>query len=150
MLLGTREEEGTKKIIVRIVREREFHKRTEKNRKWNCIEITVDVVWQARAKMCDNKVNGAEDAIVSEMIKRKSLQLRCVFNHTSWVTWRRQACGKLKLVFCWKLDAEPKNGIRSYRAVAFIPVISKWFASCIILRLEQEREPENCKKKKIG
>ena len=31
-------------------------------------EITVDLVLQARAKMSDNKVNGPEDAIVSEMI----------------------------------------------------------------------------------
>ena len=33
-------------------------------------EITVDLVLQARATMSDNKVNGPEDAIVSEMIKQ--------------------------------------------------------------------------------
>ena len=33
-------------------------------------EITVDLVLQARAKLSDNKVNGPEDAIVSEMIKK--------------------------------------------------------------------------------
>ena len=33
-------------------------------------EITVDVVLQARAKMSENKVNGPEDAVVSEMIKQ--------------------------------------------------------------------------------
>ena len=32
-------------------------------------EITVDLVLQARAKMCDNKVNGPDDAVASEMIK---------------------------------------------------------------------------------
>ena len=30
-------------------------------------EITVDLVLQARARMSDNKVNGPEDAVVSEM-----------------------------------------------------------------------------------
>ena len=33
-------------------------------------EITVDLVLQTRAKLSENKVNGPEDAIVSEMIKR--------------------------------------------------------------------------------
>ena len=33
-------------------------------------EITADLVLQPRAKLSDNKVNGPEDAIVSEMIKR--------------------------------------------------------------------------------
>ena len=33
-------------------------------------EITIDLVLQARAKMLDNKVNGPEDAVVSEMIKQ--------------------------------------------------------------------------------
>ena len=33
-------------------------------------EITVDMVLQARARLSENKVNGPEDAILSEMIKR--------------------------------------------------------------------------------
>ena len=33
-------------------------------------EITVDLVLQARAKMSENKVNGPEVAVVSEMIKQ--------------------------------------------------------------------------------
>ena len=33
-------------------------------------EITVDLVLQARAKSSKNEVNGNEDAIVSEMIKK--------------------------------------------------------------------------------
>ena len=32
-------------------------------------EITVDLVLQAMAKLSDNKVNGLEDAVASEMIK---------------------------------------------------------------------------------
>ena len=32
-------------------------------------EITVGLVLQARAKLSDNKVNGLEDAVASEMIK---------------------------------------------------------------------------------
>ena len=37
-------------------------------------EITVDLVLQARAKLSENKVNGPEDAIVSEMIKRLPME----------------------------------------------------------------------------
>ena len=37
-------------------------------------EITVDLVLQARANLSDNKVNGPEDAIVSEMIKQLPLE----------------------------------------------------------------------------
>ena len=33
-------------------------------------EITIDLVLQARAKMSENKVNGPEDAVVSELIKQ--------------------------------------------------------------------------------
>ena len=38
------------------------------------VEITVDLVLQARARLSDNKVNGPEDAIVSEMIKRLPME----------------------------------------------------------------------------
>ena len=34
----------------------------------------VDLVLQSRAKMSDNKVNGPEDAVVSEMIKQVPLE----------------------------------------------------------------------------
>ena len=37
-------------------------------------EITVDLVLQARAKMSENKVNGPEDAVVSEMTKQLPLK----------------------------------------------------------------------------
>ena len=59
-------------------------------------EIVVDLVLEARAKMCDNKVNGFEDAVVSEkMIKQVPLEkiyieFRSVFKDASWVIWRRQ------------------------------------------------------------
>ena len=33
-------------------------------------EITIDLVLQSREKMSDNRVNGPEDAVVSEMIKQ--------------------------------------------------------------------------------
>ena len=43
-----------------------------------------------------------------------------------------------------------RKGIRSYRAIAFTSVPSKWFDSCIIFCLEQEREPENWKTLHVG
>ena len=44
-----------------------------------------------------------------------------------------------KLVFLRILDAEPQKGIRSYRAIALTSVMSKWYASYIILCLEKEK-----------
>ena len=38
----------------------------------------------------------------------------------------------VKLVFLRKLDAEPKEGIRRYRAIALTSVMLKRYASCII------------------
>ena len=45
----------------------------------------------------------------------------------------------MKLMFPRKPGAAPKKGIRSYRAIALTSVMSKWFAACVILRLERER-----------
>ena len=106
-------------------------------------EITVDLVLQARAKMSDNKVNGLEDSIESELIKQfplekiytisKCFQERFLGQMQSPSSWKI-----VKLVFLRKPDAEPKKGIRRYRAIALTSVMSKWYASCIILRLEKE------------
>ena len=66
--------------------------------------------------------------------------------------------GQMEAPSSWKIvnlvlrkpDAEPKQGIRSYRAFALTSVCSKWYASCIILRLEQERGTENWNKLHVG
>ena len=42
----------------------------------------------------------------------------------------------VKLVLLRKPDAEPKKEISSYRAIALASVMSTWYATCIILRLE--------------
>ena len=55
-----------------------------------------------------------------------------------------------RLVFFRKPDADPKKGIRSYTAIALTSVMSKWYASRIILLLEQRREPQNWKKLHVG
>ena len=46
----------------------------------------------------------------------------------------------VKFVFLRKPDAEAKEGIRNYRAIALTSVMSKWYASCVTLRLEKENE----------
>ena len=56
----------------------------------------------------------------------------------------------VKLVFLRKPDAAPTRAIRSYKAIALMSVMSKWYASCILLRLEKEMEPEKWKKLHIG
>ena len=118
-------------------------------------EVTVDLFLQVRAKMADNKVNGPEDAVVSEMIKEVPLEkiytiTRC-FQERFMGQMEAPSSWKIViLVFLRKPDAEPKKGIRSYRAIALTSVMSEWFASCIKLRLEPEREPENWKKLHAG
>ena len=36
-------------------------------------EISVDSVLQTRSRLCDGKVDGPDDRLVSEMLKRKNL-----------------------------------------------------------------------------
>ena len=55
-----------------------------------------------------------------------------------------------KLVFLPKPNAEAKKGIRSHRAIALTSVKSKWYASCITLRLDKEKEPESWKQLHLG
>ena len=115
----------------------------------------MDLVLQARAKLSDNKVNGPEDAIVSEMIKRlpmekiytltKCFQGRFLGQMESPSSWK-----VVKLVLLRKRDAAPTKGMRSYRAIALTSVMSKWYASCIFLRLEKEKETEKWENLHIG
>ena len=90
-------------------------------------EITIDWVLQARAKMSGNSVNGPE----SRRCKRKdqTLASRKIYIITrcfpgTLVRWKHQVHG------------------RSCRALA---LTSKCCASCIVLRLEKEKEPESWK-----
>ena len=43
----------------------------------------------------------------------------------------------VKFVFLRKEDAEPKKGIRSYRAIALSSVVSNRYASCVMMRMEK-------------
>ena len=56
----------------------------------------------------------------------------------------------VKLVFLRKPDTARKKGIRSYRAIALTSVMSKWYASCLILLLEMEKEPVKWKNLHVG
>ena len=48
----------------------------------------------------------------------------------------------MKLAFLRKPDAEPMQGVKSYRAIALTSVMSNFYATCVILRLEKEEETE--------
>ena len=52
--------------------------------------------------------------------------------------------------FLRKPDGAPEKGIRSYRAIALTSVMSKWFASCILLFLEKEKELVKLKNLHVG
>ena len=118
-------------------------------------EITVDLVLQARAQLSENKVNGPEGAFVSEMIKR----LRLEKIHIITMCFQERFTGQMeapcswkiaKVVFLWIPGAGRKKEIRNYRALPLTSVMSKWYASCILLRLEKERELESWKKLHVG
>ena len=56
----------------------------------------------------------------------------------------------VKLVILRKYDAALLKGTRSYRALALTSVMSKWYATCIILRMERAREPEGWEQLHVG
>ena len=71
------------KVSTQIRKKRRTCKRKELNtsrhtfsRRDEQLAITVDLVFQARAKLSNNKVSGPADAIVSEMIKALSCRER--------------------------------------------------------------------------
>ena len=81
------------------------------------MEITIDLVLQSRAKMSDNKVNGPEDTVVSEMIKQ--LLLEKIYTITKF--FQERFMGQMeapsswkvvKLVFLRKPDAEVTGQLR--------------------------------------
>ena len=118
-------------------------------------EITVDLVLQARAKLSDNIVNGPEDAIVNEMIKKlpmdkiyilaRGFQERYLGQMASPSSWK-----VVKLVFWKKPDAAPTKGIKSYWVIALTSIVFKWYASCVLLRLEKESEPRKLRNLHMG
>ena len=77
---------------------------------------------QAATKVSDNKVDGP-DAVVSEMIKH--LPLEKIFIITR--CFQERFLGQ---------------GIRSCRAIALTSVMSKWYASCVMMRMKKENELE--------
>ena len=87
-------------------------------------EIPVDFVLQARDRLSDNKVNGLEDAIVSEMIKKLLMEnidtvARCFQERFMGFMDSPSSWKVVKLFFLRKPDTAPKKGINSYRAIAF-------------------------------
>ena len=62
-------------------------------------EITVDLVWQARATLGDNKVNGPEDAIVSEMTKKLPFEKI----HTFARRFQERFMGLMESLSSWKI-----------------------------------------------
>ena len=113
-------------------------------------EITVDLVLQARAKLSDNEVNGPEDVIVSEMIKR--LPMEKIYTKTRCCQERFSGSdGVSKLMEGGEAAVLEDAGCRVDQRDQKLQSnsMSKWYASCL-LRLEKEKEPETWKKLHIG
>ena len=56
----------------------------------------------------------------------------------------------VKLVFLKKPDAAPTKRIRSHKAIDLTLVMSKWYASCELLRIEKEKEPRKLRSLHVG
>ena len=56
----------------------------------------------------------------------------------------------VKLIFLRKPDAAPKKGKRSYTAIALTSVMSKWYAACMIICLEKDKDPESWRQLHVG
>ena len=106
--------------------------------------------------MSENKVNGPEDAVVSEMIKQLPQENLKVMTECFQESFMGQMEGTRFMedletgVFFTKTRCGTKEEIRSYRALALASVMSKWHESSFTRRLEQEQEPEGWKKLHVG
>ena len=113
-------------------------------------EITIDLVLQARAKMSDNKVHRAQKMpVVSEMDKQLPQEkiyiiTQCFKERFTGSDGSTESSWKIvKLVFLRNPDAEPKKGIRSYRAKCADVGVVEVARIVFILRLEKEGELES-------
>ena len=101
-----------------------------------------------RAKKADENVSRPEDSIVTEMINaflKKDLWNSSVSKLALWVRKKRRTLGDSKIAFLRKPDAEPKKGIRRYRAVALTSVMSRWDATCL-----KRNEPGDWQQRHVG
>ena len=103
--------------------------------------------------MSDNNINGPEDAIVSEMIKILLMEK----TYTLTMCFQARLLGLMEISrFVEDRDSlleesgPLKKGIRSCRAVALTSVMSKWYATCTLLRLEKEKQSEKWKNLHVG
>ena len=119
------------------------------------VQISVDLVLQARAKLSNNKVTGPADAIVSEMIKAVPLEkiymvTKCSQQRFMGTMEAPDSWKIVQLVFLRKTDADPRKGIKGYRAIALTSVMSKWYASCIVMLVKREPLPDAWSRLLVG
>ena len=96
--------------------------------------------------MAEDRVNGPEDSIVTEMIKQLPQEklydiARCCQDRFMGLEAAHQLLQDRHIGVPRKPDDEPEKWIRNHRAIAFT-VTSMWYATCSIPRLEREKEPE--------
>ena len=103
--------------------------------------------------MSDNKVKGPDYAIASEIAAAfgKNLHYYLWFSGTLHGPY-----GFSNFVEDREIDLLEETRccsgtrIRSYRAIALTSVMSKWYASCALLRLEKEKELEKRENLHVG
>ena len=119
------------------------------------IQITVDGVLRARGKLMRNKANGPADCLVTEM-------LRCSPNETEnevayWFDKRFKgecrapdARKVLRLVFLKKPDTKLEKGLREFRVIALLSVLSQWYITVLVDLVHEEKEPAEWRSRHVG
>ena len=109
-------------------------------------EITVDRVLRPRGKIMKHKANVPSDCMVTEMLRE--LPMESVYEITHW--FEKRFRGKCRapsgvetstLRILKKPDAKLEKGLRGFRAIALISVLSKWYAAVLVGLLHDEKEP---------
>ena len=56
----------------------------------------------------------------------------------------------LRLVFLKKPDAKLEKGLRGFRAIALLSVLSEWYTTVVVNLLHEEKEPVESSKLHVG
>ena len=112
-------------------------------------EISVDSVLQTRSRLCDGKVDGPDDRLVSEMLKCKIFEV-AHFSQERFME-KEQASDSWKIVQV-RLPEEARcraeEGDQGFQGQT--AVMSKWYATCVVLCMEEEAEPKEFEELHVG
>ena len=102
-----------------------------------------------RSRLCDGKVDGPDDRLVSEMLKRKIFEVahfsqeRFMGKEQASDSWKNCAISLLEEARCRAEEGD--QGFQGQTAV-----MSMWYATCVVLRMEEEAEAKEFEERHVG